>query len=153
MTGVQTCALPISGLWTKAFAETGGDDAKARALYIKYRVAQLAEASWQELEKNQIAKQQQEKQKRFAANAVKEQQIAAIESAKRLARTRTSRLIYMMIACFCGLVTISFILIGLGAPFVQDNTFEEKTYIPIFSFFTIVCFGLVTRYCFNQTRY
>ena len=31
------------GLWTKAFAEMGGDDAKARALYIKYRVAQLAE--------------------------------------------------------------------------------------------------------------
>ena len=28
-----------SGLWTKAFAEMGGDDAKARALYIKYRVA------------------------------------------------------------------------------------------------------------------
>lgn len=32
-----------AGLWTKAFAEMGGDDAKARALYIKYRVAQLAE--------------------------------------------------------------------------------------------------------------
>ncbi len=31
------------GLWTKAFAEMGGDDAKARALYIKYRVAQMAE--------------------------------------------------------------------------------------------------------------
>jgi len=35
----------VAGLWTKAFAEMGGDDAKARALYIKYRVAQLAEAS------------------------------------------------------------------------------------------------------------
>jgi hypothetical protein len=33
----------VPGLWTKAFAEMGGDDAKARALYIKYRVAQLAE--------------------------------------------------------------------------------------------------------------
>jgi TPR repeat protein len=53
-----------SGLWTKAFAETSGDDAKARALYIKYRVAQLAEASRQELEKNRIAKHQQEKPKR-----------------------------------------------------------------------------------------
>ena len=27
----------VPGLWTKAFAEMGGDDAKARALYIKYR--------------------------------------------------------------------------------------------------------------------
>src|ERR1017187_2117801 len=34
----------VPGLWTKAFAEMGGDDAKARALYIKCRVAQLAEA-------------------------------------------------------------------------------------------------------------
>ena len=31
----------VAGLWTKAYAEMGGDDAKARALYIKYRVAQL----------------------------------------------------------------------------------------------------------------
>ena len=32
----------IPGLWTKAIAETGGDDPKARALYIRYRVQQLA---------------------------------------------------------------------------------------------------------------
>ena len=32
----------IPGLWTKAYAEANGDEAKARALYIKYRVAQLA---------------------------------------------------------------------------------------------------------------
>ena len=54
----------VPGLWTKAFAEMGGDDAKARALYIKYRVAQLAEAGLQELEKERIAKQQQGKPKR-----------------------------------------------------------------------------------------
>jgi hypothetical protein len=32
----------VPGLWTKAFAEMDGDDAKARALYIRYRVQQLA---------------------------------------------------------------------------------------------------------------
>jgi hypothetical protein len=32
----------IPGLWTKAYADANGDEAKARALYIKYRVAQLA---------------------------------------------------------------------------------------------------------------
>ena len=32
----------IPGLWTKAFAEMDGDEAKARALYIRYRVQQLA---------------------------------------------------------------------------------------------------------------
>ena len=32
----------IPGLWTKAYAEANGDESKARAFYIKYRVAQLA---------------------------------------------------------------------------------------------------------------
>jgi hypothetical protein len=34
---------PVAGFWTKAYAEMGGNDAKARALYIKYRVANLKE--------------------------------------------------------------------------------------------------------------
>ena len=34
----------VPGLWTKAFAEMGGDEAKARALYIRYRVQQLRES-------------------------------------------------------------------------------------------------------------
>ncbi len=55
----------VPGLWTKAFAEMGGDDAKARALYIKFRVAQLVEAGRHELEKDQNATKQQEKPKRI----------------------------------------------------------------------------------------
>ena len=55
----------VPGLWTKAFAEMGGDDAKARALYIKYRVAQLAEARRQGLEKNRFITPQEEKSKRI----------------------------------------------------------------------------------------
>jgi hypothetical protein len=47
----------VPGLWTKAFAEMGGDDAKARALYIKYRVAQLAEAHRQLVEKTNLEAQ------------------------------------------------------------------------------------------------
>ena len=35
----------IAGLWTKAYAEMDGDEAKARALYIRYRVQQLRENS------------------------------------------------------------------------------------------------------------
>ena len=36
----------VPGIWTKAFAEMDGDDAKTRALYIRYRVQQLvAEAA------------------------------------------------------------------------------------------------------------
>ena len=31
----------IPGLWTKAYSKMNGDEAKARALYIKYRIKQL----------------------------------------------------------------------------------------------------------------
>jgi hypothetical protein len=34
---------PKSGLWAKAFAESNGNDAQAKALYLRYRVAQLEE--------------------------------------------------------------------------------------------------------------
>jgi len=38
----------LPGLWTRAFAEAGGNTEKARALYIKLRVAQLTETAKQE---------------------------------------------------------------------------------------------------------
>jgi hypothetical protein len=33
---------PIPGLWAKAFAEANGIESQAKALYLRYRVAQLA---------------------------------------------------------------------------------------------------------------
>ena len=37
-------AGPIAGLWAKAFAESEGNESKARALYLRYRAEQLATA-------------------------------------------------------------------------------------------------------------
>jgi hypothetical protein len=34
---------PVRGLWAKAYAESGGNDQAARALYLRLRVVQLAE--------------------------------------------------------------------------------------------------------------
>ena len=34
-------AGPIAGLWAKAFAESGGSEQSAKALYLRLRVAQL----------------------------------------------------------------------------------------------------------------
>ena len=34
---------PVRGLWAKAYAESGGNDQAARALYLRLRVGQLAE--------------------------------------------------------------------------------------------------------------
>ncbi len=41
---------PILGLWTKAFAESHGNESQAKALYLRYRVGQLADAERQSIE-------------------------------------------------------------------------------------------------------
>lgn len=35
---------PIPGLWAKAYAEANGNEPQAKALYLRYRVEQLAQA-------------------------------------------------------------------------------------------------------------
>jgi len=35
---------PIPGLWAKAYSETNGNEPQAKALYLRYRVEQLAQA-------------------------------------------------------------------------------------------------------------
>jgi hypothetical protein len=35
-------AGPITGLWAKAFADSEGNESKAKALYLRYRAEQLA---------------------------------------------------------------------------------------------------------------
>ena len=60
----------VPGLWTKAFAEMGGDDAKARALYIKYRVLQLEEEQ-RRIEREMIKKLKIEQETRRQADRAK----------------------------------------------------------------------------------
>ena len=60
----------VPGLWTKAFAEMGGDDAKARALYIKYRVLQLEEEQ-RRIERETIEKLKIEQETRRHADRAK----------------------------------------------------------------------------------
>jgi hypothetical protein len=57
----------VPGLWTKAFAEMGGDDAKARALYIKYRFSQLATTANQEQSVKQAQVSKAKKQQVISA--------------------------------------------------------------------------------------
>jgi len=72
---------PMSpGLWTKAFAEMGGDDAKARALYIKYRFAQLAE----EERVTNLSHEEKEKMKERAAREANEKELKKKEEERRI---------------------------------------------------------------------
>ena len=136
-----------SGLWTKAFAEMGGDDAKARALYIKYRVAQLAETNRQQFENNRLATQRQEEQKS-----------AAMEADKRRARTRLHRfchgilwLVFILLTIGLGLCSLCVIII----PFTEDFNSSDLIGViagAIFSFSLAFACGIGTKHCYKEMQ-
>jgi hypothetical protein len=82
----------VPGLWTKVFSEMRGDDAKARALYIKYRVAQLAEES------HQLAKVEEDNRQR-----------------NRAAKHSYSRTFFALLRILSLLLSILFLLVGVSA--------------------------------------
>jgi hypothetical protein len=138
----------VAGLWTKAFAEMGGDDAKARALYIKYRVAQLAEASRQQFEEYQRAKKWSDEQKR-----------SAMEAAERKGRTSSHRFIYLILGLASALLTLIFGLCGLGAIYMAfncDSGDSDSLVLAIVGavFLLLIAFGfgLATKHCNKETR-
>lgn len=138
----------VPGLWTKAYAEMGGDDAKARALYIKYRVAQLSEASRQQLEEAQLAKHQQEKQRRDA-----------IETAKWQARSTSHRVAHTFLFIICLLLVLLFGLTGVCViflPFTEgSNSGDSLAGViggAIFSLLIAFCFGLATKHCYKEMQ-
>ena len=90
----------VAGLWTKAYAEMGGDDAKARALYIKYRAAQLAEANRQ-----RRGDQQPEAQA---------EQSNPLEPAKQIANASTKSKPGVILAVLAGVVIVIVILVNSG---------------------------------------
>ena len=135
------------GLWTKAFSEMNGDDAKARALYIKYRVAQLAEANRHQLENDRLAKQRQEEQKN-----------AAIEADKRKARTRLHRFCHGILWLIFILLTIGLSLFGLCViiiPFTDDFNSSDLIGVivgAIFSFSLAFSCGIGTKRCYREMQ-
>jgi hypothetical protein len=149
----------VPGLWTKAFAEMGGDDAKARALYIKYRVAQLTESSRQQLEADRLAKQRQEEQKRVATKAADLQRLAAIEATERQGRTSFHRLIHWVLCVVLASLTI---VCGFGSlaciiePFTpQGSNYGDLVGIIVADIImlciTFIC-AHATQLCYKKTR-
>jgi flagellar basal body-associated protein FliL len=138
----------VPGLWTKAFAETGGDDAKARALYIKYRVAQLSETNQQQLEEARLAKHQQEKQR-----------LDAIETAKRKARSNLHRIAHALLFIICLLLVLVFGLAGICViilPFTEGSNSGDSLAGEIggaiFSLLIALCFSLATKHCYKEMQ-
>lgn len=90
----------VPGVWTRAFAEAGGELDKARALYIKFRVAQLTESQGQQLEK-----QRQE----------------AFEATKHRALTRCRRFLCSLLAMVFAVLTVLCGIVACTLPFADHE--------------------------------
>lgn len=84
-----------AGLWAKAYAESNGVESLAKAIYLRYRVAQLARAECQFLEAE------------TAAIVEQNRRVADLEEAKRKIRAKVE-----------GITPIHIVLLGLILFFV-----------------------------------
>jgi hypothetical protein len=123
----------VPGLWTRAFSEAGGQLDRARALYIKHRVAQLAEEASEKLRQ----------ERRAAAEVAKQKAIAGFRRGFR-------RLAYGLLAIAFGLVAFIFLIVGLSGPFLTPPkpTIGETTIY----FVMAAVFGFVTYVCAKTSR-
>jgi hypothetical protein len=120
----------VDGLWTRAYSETGGDEAKTRALYIKYRVTQLAELAQHqfEAEKHEAEKQIQK------GRETEDQNRPKMERAKRDARSNLQ-----LAFAICLASTIYLTMFGLQS---HDNSTIVVLLV------AASCFGLASCVCF-----
>jgi len=126
----------IPGLWTKAFAEANGDDAKARALYIKFRVQQLYD----------------EAQTRIARDKFERREA---ERAAQPRLSRTTRFANFLLGAICGLLTFLLIL-GMIGVLVDDSdpneTAESKLGVILGLCVPAFGFGWITYKCERALR-
>jgi hypothetical protein len=80
----------VPGIWTRAFAETDGQLDRARALYIKYRVAQLAETEAEQAKKG----------RRLVADAARKRAQAGVRGTIFLALALLGALLTLLLPMF-----------------------------------------------------
>jgi hypothetical protein len=80
------------GLFAKAFSEAGGDEVKAIAIYIKYRVAQIKDDTQQEQERRRQEQESKTEEERKQIKArwrkLDEEDQRIMEHEKRIGRKR-----------------------------------------------------------------
>lgn len=94
------------GLWTRAFAESGGEDAKAKALYIRLRVAELKE------EEKALVRQEAERRRKEADIEREESQPANKD--RSIHRTRVMLGFFFALLFYGGLLGFTNALSILG---------------------------------------
>ncbi len=113
----------VTGLWTRAFAEAGGQLDRARALYIKLRVAQLAQE---------------------ASEKLRQERRAATEAAKKRAIAKFRMVALALLGVVFGLMAFVLFLIGVSGPFMTP---PEPIGEAVFFIIMAAVFGFVTYGC------
>src|SRR6266542_3522601 len=151
----------VPGLWTKAFAEARGQMDRARALYIKYRDAQLAHEASEQLRQERRAKREAAKQQ-AATERVKQR--GATEGARQRAILSWRNFAYGGLGAMCGVSTLISALLTLAALFgafghqtgqVPDDTrlgsIVGVVMAAVFGFLTVLCTFLTWK-CFKEVK-
>jgi len=123
----------LPGLWTRAFAEAGGNTERARALYIKLRVAQLTKT----------AKQESVRIRQIQSETKRKQMLAKIR-----------QIIFSLFTVVCGFLAFSCI-IGVGVTiFAPDpgQSFADRIGMRFFAGFIGVGFIGATLFCLKRAQ-
>ena len=116
----------VAGVWTRAFAEAEGQTERARALYIKYRVVQMAKTR----------DQQADAHRRIVASA-----------AKSRAKAGFQRFAYTLAMSFCALLTLGCCLNLILVPL--DNHLPHPAFGVVLNLVLASLFGFATRKCWK----
>jgi hypothetical protein len=122
----------VPGLWTRAFSEAGGQLDRARALYIKHRVAQLAQE---------------------ASDHLQQKRRAEAEAARRRVAAGFRRLVCGILAAILGLVAFC-CLMGVLIPFFDTprQPISDQIGSICGCVFAAVLFGWLTYVCGKASR-
>jgi hypothetical protein len=112
----------VPGVWAKAFSEAGGELDKARALYIKYRVAQLMKE----------ANEKVRREERIAAEAVKQRRITGFR-----------RFVFGCLAVVFGFAALLALVAGGSVPYDRPPLSTSDATV-----FIIVCVGFFAVFIF-----
>jgi|ERR1035441_5942388 VIT1/CCC1 family predicted Fe2+/Mn2+ transporter len=122
----------VPGLWTRAFSEAGGQVDRARALYIKHRVAQLA------LE---------------ASEKLKQKQRAEAQAARRRVAAGFRHIVFGLLAALFALIAFG-CLMGVLMPFVDTprHPISDQIYAIVVCIVATALFGWLTYVCGKASR-
>jgi hypothetical protein len=97
---------PRKGLWAKAYAEAGGVDSAARAIYFKLRVAQLIEEHHQEIAEKERRRKEGERLRKKEEQMFAERDQQFLESDRVAAANKRFVMIFafVFLAVVFGLV-------------------------------------------------